>query len=1320
MRVLVPCLLFVIAGCGDTSQPQVAKSQAGKPTAPALDEPTAPALDEPQQPVFGLVAYWPLDGTLDDAAPVGVTADHGTFVGKTSFQDGKIGKAIVLDGSNYVSIPTSEDLEVHNESISIVAWFRVDAWRGRYETLLGKGRGDKYSLAHHVIDPDRLAYFGGLHQDPMDAPAGGTVNDGRWHHVVAITVAGKKTQLFIDGKLVKSGGPDTAHLGDSGRPLLLGNNPEQSREDRRWIGAIDDVGIFSMALNAAEARGLHTLAASEAWGYDLGSTARLIRLHREQSPQLTSIGDSTWKYAHRDPGNGQPFVVLSERGSGVTTSRSPGVVAYSASRRFLDAGDAAELRWAVTDDATHVEITPPLGKLSGKSGSISISPTETTDYQITVRNEHGQTRAHLTVHVDYEFATPQISEFMADSAAEYPDADGDASDWIELHNPSSRMASTANLFLTDTVDDPTKWPIPEMIMDAGESIVIFASGKDRQNSDSELHTNFKLRAAGEYLALNHIPGTETAIVSSFGLRYPKQRRGISFGVDPSGTQGSLSVPTPNARNTEVVTGDLSSVQFSHTRSLCAAPFQLALTNDAPEASVYFTTDGSVPTPTSGQRYVQPIPIQATTVVRAAAFQNAMRRSPVSTHTYIFPASVANQSAAPAGFPEKWESFPADYAMDSTITEDPLYRGDLLTGLATIPSLSLTMPLPDLFGPNGVYSNPLDHGRAWERATSLEFIPPQHETGFQIDCGLRIYGGYGRNRKFPKHSLRVLFKGIYGQGKLRFPLFPDQGATQTFDTLILRGGFNNSWQAGSQRSQHLRDEFIRRSQLAMGQPSSHGMFVHLYLNGLYWGVYNVVERPSAAFAAAYLGGKRADYDALNSGKAIDGTEQSWRKMHEVAQASTPENVVDVLTEFVNLDNLIDYMLVNFYGGNDDWDGHNWYAARKREPGAQYHFFCWDAERTLGNAAGDNKTRVNRRNNPSSLFNHLLRHTAFRQRVLARVRLHLFDGGALTPERAAARYAKMSDQLNEAIVAESARWGDAQEQRRFNRNDAWIPERDRLLTSWFPQRSAVLLEQLNALGNLGYIKAPNLKISQESVEILATTGVVYFTTDGSDPRGADGSPHPDAQLVKGFTVENILLPKSSEWKYLDDGSDQGTAWREPEFDDSQWKSGKARLGYGDDGETTTTGYGPDGQNKYITTYFRRQLILDSTSTFDSVNLLLSRDDGGVVYLNGKELVRSNMPMQGTITFRTLAVRTHDNHEFLEYAVPRELINVGKNVIAAEIHQGTPASSDTGFDLALQGIKQNRLILPTASIKILNARTYEHDSWSSLTTYPAKPQK
>ena len=107
-----------------------------------------------------LVAYWPLDGDLKDAASFGQAKDDGKFIGKATFKDGKISKGIVLDGSNHVLIPTSPDLEARNKSISISAWFRVDAWSERFETLLAKGHGDKYRLARHVIDPDRLAYFG--------------------------------------------------------------------------------------------------------------------------------------------------------------------------------------------------------------------------------------------------------------------------------------------------------------------------------------------------------------------------------------------------------------------------------------------------------------------------------------------------------------------------------------------------------------------------------------------------------------------------------------------------------------------------------------------------------------------------------------------------------------------------------------------------------------------------------------------------------------------------------------------------------------------------------------------------------------------------------------------------------------------------------------------------------------------------------------------------------------------------------------------------------------------------------------------------------
>ena len=1309
VRFLVVLVLVTAAGCGRAPAPK--ESPSSETTPFALPDP-GPAVD--------LIAYWPLDGKLNDAAPAGESKDHGKFVGKATFEDGKLGQGIVLNGSNHVEIPTSPDLEARDKSISISAWFRVDDWPQRYETVLAKGRGDRYSIAHHAIDPDRVGYFGGLRKDPLDAPAGGPVNDGLWHHVVAITEAGTRTLIFIDGVLLKTGGADTATLGESGRPLMIGNNPEGSREDRHWIGGIDDVGLFSGALNAPEARAIYALATAAKPRCDLGAAAKLIQLHRRQSPVPVTIGNRKWKYASRDPGDGQPFVVLSEDGSGVTTSLRPSVVSFAASHRFLDSGNSAQLRWAVTEDTTEIRITPLARPVEQTSGTLTITPDQTTQYEITARNDHGTSRATMTVHVDYRFGRPRISEFMASNASSHLDDDGDASDWIELHNAGPKLANTAHLFLTDEIDNPTKWPVPGMIMEPDESIVIFASGKDRRDIGSQLHTNFKLRAKGEYLALVYSTGLTTEMVSFFGRRYPKQKRGVSFGMDTSGATGPLSASTPSGRNGEVVTGSLDAVRFSHKRSLCTAPLQLILSSDSPSSAIYFTTDCTKPTPATSRRYRGPITIGTTTVIRAVAFRERMRHSPISTHTYIFPETAMRQPELPAGFPETWETFPADYAMDPRVTEDPSYRADLLKGFRAIPTMSISMPQTDLFGPRGIYSHPMDHGTDWEKASSLELIQPDGSDGFQIDCGLRIYGGFGRNRRFPKHSLRVLFKGIYGATRLNFPLFPGSDATTSFDTLILRGGFNNSWQAGSSRSQHLRDEFIRRSQLAMGQPASHGMFVHLYLNGLYWGVYNLVERPSGAFAAAYLGGERDEYDALNSGKAIDGTTEAWRKMHDVAGKATPDNVLETLGPFVNLDNLIDYMLVNFYGGNDDWDGHNWYAARKREPGAGFHFFCWDSERTLENAGGDNKTRTNNRNNPSGLFNQLLRHPAFRQRVLSRVRLHCFDNGVLTPTRAAARYAAMATEINDAIVAESARWGDAQRDSSLTRNDDWIPERDRLLNAWFPERTRVLLEQLNDVGNLGYIKSPDLKVTDDAIEILATTGTVYFTTDDSDPRRDDGTPNPTATIVKGFTVESELLPKSSEWKYLDNGSDQGTGWREPGFDDSKWKSGKARLGYGNDGEVTKLSFGPDENNKHITTYFRRPLALSETGLFDSIKLMLSRDDGAVVYLNGIELLRSNMPAKREITFDTPASQTHDDHKFFEYTLPRKLLKPGMNVIAAEVHQGSRESSDTGFDLAIQGIKQNRTIIPRESLQTLKARTYANGAWSSLSKFPGEPRK
>ena len=107
-----------------------------------------------------LVSYWPLNGTLSDSAPGGTSRDAGTFVGRTAFAEGYLGKGLLLDGSNYVAIPSSPDLVARNASITVSAWFRVDSWSGRWETLLAKGRGNNYSISHQSLDPHRLALHG--------------------------------------------------------------------------------------------------------------------------------------------------------------------------------------------------------------------------------------------------------------------------------------------------------------------------------------------------------------------------------------------------------------------------------------------------------------------------------------------------------------------------------------------------------------------------------------------------------------------------------------------------------------------------------------------------------------------------------------------------------------------------------------------------------------------------------------------------------------------------------------------------------------------------------------------------------------------------------------------------------------------------------------------------------------------------------------------------------------------------------------------------------------------------------------------------------
>jgi len=628
----------------------------------------------------------------------------------------------------------------------------------------------------------------------------------------------------------------------------------------------------------------------------------------------------------------------------------------------------------------------------------------------------------------------------------------------------------------------------------------------------------------------------------------------------------MTSPTPGEKNVAGCLGVVADTRFSADRGFYGRPFYVEITTDTPGAEVRYTVDGSVPTATHGEVYTAPITITGQTILRAAAFKPGYLPTNVDTHTYIFLNNVLAQDNSPAGYPSTWKdgggTKPADYEMDPDIVNDPAYRYLIGDSLTAIPSMSIVTQMDNLFDSStGIYMNPQSSGVAWERPASVEFIDPTGAEEFQIDCGLRIQGGASRlPTKSPKHGFRLLFKGDYGDTKLRFPLF-GKDATDEFDTVILRAGFNNSWihWSGEQRprAQYARDRFARNTQLAMGQPASHGRYVHLYLNGMYWGVYDLSERPTAPFMAAYYGGDKEEYDALNSGDVRDGDKSAWNTMMSIANGGLAgEAQYEAIQQYLDIDNLIDFIIVNHYGANHDWDGHNWYAGRKREEGAGYQFFCWDSERILEGVT-DNILGVNNNDKPSRLYQQLRANAEFRMLFADHLHRHFFNDGPLTTKAAADRWREISGPMDEAIIAESARWGDYRRDMHswssgpyelYTKYDHYDVEQTRLMYDYFPKRSNEVMKQYRNAGLYPDTVAPvfnvngsyrhgGLFLSGDELTIGAAS-VVYYTTDGTDPRLSGGGISPTATAFTApVTLSESILIKSrafngGQWSALNE--------------------------------------------------------------------------------------------------------------------------------------------------------------------------------------------
>ena len=641
----------------------------------------------------------------------------------------------------------------------------------------------------------------------------------------------------------------------------------------------------------------------------------------------------------------------------------------------------------------------------------------------------------------------------------------------------------------------------------------------------------------------------------------------------------LTAPTPGRENGAGWLGLVGDTQFDVHRGFYDMPQSVTITTpDVPDATIRYTTDGTIPTATHGTIYTGPVSVTTTTTLRAAAFKPGYQPTNVDTQTYVFLADVLTQDDSGLPAYTDWGQ-PADWAMDASIVST-VGATQLTSDMQALPSVSLVMNWQDLFGDgtaHGIYTETTSWKyKSDERPTSIEFFTADGLEQFQADASVEVQGHSSTRRwNSDKLSLQVKFKKQYGEGELDAPaLFANSavpGASQanSFDTLILDAQYNYTWlHANVQQNgvaKYINDQAVADLQNLSGGYAPHGRWVNLYINGLYWGIYNLHERPDDSFAQEYFGGDEDDYYAVKAADGLSTHPEEYDNVDggltaEAAYAALLDEVDDAvanLAEFqqvealLDVDDFINYMIVHYYAGNWDWGQDNWYATINHADAAgRWRFHSWDQEHAWPTADNQplgennfnvtyNSTAKDDQYGPTGIHRQLMDSPEYQLRFADRVQELMQTDGLLTPAAAASVFQLRIDELDRAINGEAARWGDDRVSTAYDRDD-WLANVNGVLDDFFPVRTTIVLGQFASNGWLADLTAPTF--SQYGGEIDGSLdltlgnpnagGTIYYTLDGTDPRSVGGGVAAGAVAYTG----DITLSAATEVQArVFDGSD-----------------------------------------------------------------------------------------------------------------------------------------------------------------------------------------
>jgi len=831
------------------------------------------------------------------------------------------------------------------------------------------------------------------------------------------------------------------------------------------------------------------------------------------------------------------------------------------------------------------------------------------------------------------FGQLYINEFMASNSSTIndPDYNNDA-DWIELYNDGNTAIDLSGFYLTDNLKQPDKWKIGKVSIAAKGYVLFWADGMNTGN-----HTSFNLNALNEEIGLyKH----DLFVIDT--IHYSYQKPDISSGrkLNNLTLWGYFSEPTPNAANSTEFFSDIALNEpiFSIRGGLYNTDQSITLYTDL-GGEIRFTLDGSAPG-LSSETYTIPIDIYKTTVVRARVFKPEMIPGPVITNTYF-------------------------------INENMDARG--------LPVVSMASDPENFWDPQkGIYVQTFKPD--WEIPVNIELFEnnKSDRAAFNEMAGVKINGLY--SWQLPQKMLGVYFKNQYGKGTLDNTLFYDSPRS-SFKTFALRAS-GNDW------SNTLMRDIVAQNatQLNMNLDISAFRWCIVYINGKYMGIHNFREKIETDYIEKHYGLAAGTFDMVeNQDYAECGDLNAYNNLITLfSKDLSIQSNFDAVAEKIDIDNFTDLVITEIACGNSSID-HNVMAWKPKDNG-KWKWILMDLDR--GFFEVNNQLISFYLGQRSFPFGNLMKNTTYQSQFGQKLADHLYT--SFHPVTMKKLINTHHDIIAPEIQNHVERWlgttssyGDAMPSVAY-----WNNEVEKL-NSFVEERPSVILNDLKNYGFSGSALLA-LSVSPEYAGTLKLNSLTIPYSNWIGPYLLNVSSIITTEEKAGFTfkgwaktVEDIIIPKQSVWRYLDNGSNLGTDWTDSSFNDQSWKSGQAELGYGDGDEKTVVSYGPDARNKFITTYFRHSFEL-TESEISGTNFIINllKDDGAIVYLNRVEIIRDNMASGKTEykTFASTAVSGASEALFKSFIIDKSILRSGKNVLAVEVHQSGVTSSDISFDLEL----------------------------------------